>query len=229
VPSRGPLYSEPTGLLVKRRRPLVLADQERAVFPAETELFGRGVFESLPAIQTIPVERMREIAHLMRNQAIKTPLTGIAVFEICYALTEVLTNPRLGIDVTLGSSGPEARNLMELVNIPMLYAPWAQVVVSEAKPEEDFWIPPPNAEGYFWPYVIPVADLRTLAPFRQELDQALGSPAQTTRGAIIEVANLAKKSALPQPQFIVQAQIPPRWYASPPYGPPIPAAGQSSS
>lgn len=229
VPPTGPLYSEPEGWLVKRRRPLALGDEERALFPAETELFGRGVFESLPAIQEEPVERMREVAHLMRNQAITSPLAGIAIFEVCFALLETLTNPRLGIDFALGSAGPEARNLMRILNIPMLYAPWAQVVVSEAKPEEDFWIPPPNAEGYFWPYVIPVADLRTLAPFRQQLDQALGSPAQTTRGAIIEVANLTNKSALPQPQFIVQAQIPPRWYASPPYGPPIPAAGQSSS
>ncbi len=227
VPPRGPLYSEPTGLLVKRRRPLVLADQERAVFPAETELFGRGVFESLPAIQTIPVERMREIAHLMRNQAIKTPLTGIAVFEICYALTEVLTNPRLGIDVTLGSSGPEARNLMELVNIPMLYAPWAQVVVSEAAPEDDFWIPPTNAEGYFWPFVMATADLRAIAPFRLQLNGALASPAETTRSAIIEVAKLARNANLSQPMFLHEAQIPPRWYASPPYGPPIPPVGQS--
>ncbi|HEU4785360.1 MAG TPA: ThiF family adenylyltransferase [Ktedonobacterales bacterium] len=227
VPPRGPLYSEPTGLLVKRRRPLVLADQERAVFPAETELFGRGVFESLPAIQAIPVERMREIAHLMRNQAIKTPLTGIAVFEICYALTEVLTNPRLGIDVTLGSSGPEARNLMELVNIPMLYAPWAQVVVSEAAPEDDFWIPPTNAEGYFWPFVMATADLRAIAPFRLQLNGALASPAETTRSAIIEVARLARIATISQPMFLQEAQIPPRWHASPPYGPPVPPVGQS--
>lgn len=227
VPPRGPLYSEPTGLLVKRRRPLVLADQERAVFPAETELFGRGVFESLPAIQEIPVERMREIAHLMRNQAIKTPLTGIAVFEICYALTEVLTNSRLGIDVTLGSSGPEARNLMELVNIPMLYAPWAQVVVSEAAPEDDFWIPPTNAEGYFWPFVMATADLRAIAPFRLQLNGALASPAESTRSAIIEVARLARNANLPQPMFLHEAQIPPRWYAAPPYGPPIPRVGLS--
>jgi len=227
VPPRGPLYSEPTGLLVKRRRPLVLADQERAVFPAESELFGRGVFESLPAIQTIPVERMREIAHLMRNQAIKTPLTGIAVFEVCYALTEVLTNPRLGIDLTLGSSGPEARNLMELVNIPMLYAPWAQVVVSEAAPEDDFWIPPTNAEGYFWPFVMATADLRAIAPFRLQLNGALASPAESTRSAIIEVAKLARNANMPQPMFLHEAQIPPRWYASPPYGPPIPPVGQS--
>jgi hypothetical protein len=227
VPPRGPLYSEPTGLLVKRRRPLALADQERAVFPAETELFGRGVFESLPAIQAIPVERMREIAHLMRNQAIKTPLTGIAVFEICYALTEVLTNPRLGIDVTLGSSGPEARNLMELVNIPMLYAPWAQVVVSEATPEDDFWIPPTNAEGYFWPFVMATADLRAIAPFRLQLNGALASPAESTRSAIIEVAKLARNANLSQPMFLHEAQIPPRWYAAPPYGPAIPLVGQS--
>ena len=229
VPPTGPLYSEPAGWLVKRRRPLVLGDEARALFPAETELFGRGVFESLPAIQEEPVERMREVAHLMRNQAITSPLAGIAIFEVCFALTETLTNPRLGIDFALGSAGPEARNLMRILNIPMLYAPWAQVVVSETKPDEDFWIPPPHAEGYFWPYVIPVADVRTLATFRQQLDNALGSPAQAMRNAIIEVANLAKTSALPPPQFIMQAQMPPRWYASAPYGAPIPTIGQSVS
>jgi molybdopterin/thiamine biosynthesis adenylyltransferase len=229
VPPVGPLYSEPEGWLVKRRRPLTLGDEERALFPAETELFGRGVFESLPAIQEESVERMREVAHLMRNQAINSPLAGIAIFEVCYALTETLTNPRLGIDFALGSAGPEARNLMRMLNIPMLYAPWAQVVVSETKPDEDFWIPPPNAEGYFWPYVIPIADLRTLAPIRQQLDNALGSPARAARSAIIEVANLAKTSALPQPQFVLRAQMPPRWYASPPYGPPIPIVGAASS
>lgn len=226
VPPRGPLYSEPTGLLVKRRRPLVLADQERAVFPSETELFGRGVFESLPAIQQIPIERMREVAHLMRNQAINTPLTGIAAFEVVYAVTEVITNPRLGIDLMLGNMGPEARNLVELTNVPVLYAPWAQVVVSEAAPADDFWIPPTNAEGYFWPFVIPTIDLQATSSVRQQLNSALASPAESTRNAVIKAAKLAKSSNLPQPNFLLNAQIPPRWYASPPYGPPIPPVGQ---
>lgn len=227
VPPRGPLYSEPTGLLVKRRRPLALADQERAVFPTETELFGRGVFESLPAIQTIPVERMREIGHLMRNQAIKTPLTGMSVFEVVYALTQILPNPKLGIDISLGNMGPEARNLMELANIPVVYAPWAQVVVAEANPDEDFWIPPTNAESYFWPFVIASADLLAISPYLQQLDSALASAAQSTRSALIAVSNLARTSGLPEPPFVAHAQIPKRWFVAPPYGPPIPPTGQS--
>jgi ThiF family protein len=227
VPPRGPLYSEPTGLLVKRRRPLALADQERAVFPTETELFGRGVFESLPAIQTIPVERMREIGHLMRNQAIKTPLTGISVFEVVYALTQILPNPKLGIDISLGNMGPEARNLMELANIPVVYAPWAQVVVAEANPDEDFWIPPTNAESYFWPFVIASADLLAISPYLQQLDSALASAAQSTRSALIAVSNLARTSGLPEPPFVAHAQIPKRWFVAPPYGPPILPTGQS--
>jgi molybdopterin/thiamine biosynthesis adenylyltransferase len=227
VPPKGPLYSEPTGWLVKRRRPLVLGDDERALFPSETELFGRGVFESLPAIQEIPIERMREIAHLMRNQAIRSPLTGLAVFELVYALTVVLTNPRMGIDIMLGSSGPEARNLMARANIPMLYATWATVVVSETLPEEDFWIPPTNADQYFWPYVIATADLQALKPFHEQLDSALGSPAQQVRGALVRVANLARQPGGPQPQFALQAQMPPRWFISEPFGPPIPSASES--
>ncbi|HEX5159100.1 MAG TPA: ThiF family adenylyltransferase [Ktedonobacterales bacterium] len=227
VPPRGPLYSEPTGLLVKRRRPLALADQERAVFPTETELFGRGVFESLPAIQAIPVERMREIGHLMRNQAIKTPLTGMSVFEVVYALTQILPNPKLGIDISLGNMGPEARNLMELANIPVVYAPWAQVVVAEANPDEDFWIPPTNAESYFWPFVIASADLLAISPYLQQLDSALASAAQSTRSALIAVSNLARTSGLPEPPFVAHAQIPKRWFVAPPYGPPIPPTGQS--
>jgi hypothetical protein len=228
VPPKGPFYSEPAGWLVKRRRPLVIGDDERALFPSETELFGRGVFESLPAIQEIPIERIREIAHLMRNQAIKSPLTGLAVFELVFALTEVLTNPRLGIDTVLGSSGPEARNLMERANIPLLYAPWATVVVSETLPEEDFWIPPTRADQYFWPYVIATADLQAIKPFREHLDSALGSSAQQVRGALVQVANLARQPGSPQPQFALRAQMPPRWFISPPYGPPISSVGQSS-
>lgn len=228
ISASGPFYSEPSGLLVKRRYPLMLADQDRAVFPSETELFGRGVFESLPAIQQTPIERIREIGHLMRNQAINSPLTGISVFEIVYGLTEVLTNPKLGIDITLGSSGPEARNLMELANIPILYAPWAQVVVAEPAPEDDFWIPPTNAEGYFWPYVIATADLRMITPFRQQLDHALASPAQSTRSAVIKVAGAAKKAGLSQSLFVLEAEIPQRWFAGPPYGPPISTVGQAN-
>lgn len=226
VPPKGPLYSEPIGRLVKRRRPLVLGDEERALFPSETELYGRGVFESLPAIQDAPIERMRELVRMMRNQAIISPLTSLAVFEVCFALTEVLINPKLGIDLALGNAGPEARNLMEIINIPLLYAPWASVVVSETIPEEDFWIPPPKAEGYFWPFVMPTADLRAITPFRQQLDKALGSPAQTARNALVEVANLAKQPGWPQPPFILEAQTPPRWFVSPPYGPPIPSPSQ---
>jgi molybdopterin/thiamine biosynthesis adenylyltransferase len=224
VPPKGSLFSEPMGRLVKRRRPLVLADEERAVFPSETELFGRGVFESLPAIQEIPIERIREPERMMRNQAINSPLTSLAVFEVCFALTEVLTNPKLGIDLALGNAGPEARNLMEIMKIPMLYAPWASVVVDETLPGEDFWIAPPNAEGYFWPFIISTVDLRALASFRQQLDQALGSPAQSARNALIQVASLAEPPG--QPQFVIQAQMPPRWFLSPPYGPAVPAAGQ---
>ena len=226
VPAKGPLYSEPTGRLVKRRRPLVIGDEERALFPSETELYGRGVFESLPAIQQAPIERMRELVRMMRNQAITSPLTSLAVFEVCFAITEVLTDPKLGIDLALGNAGPEARNLMEIINIPLLYAPWASVVVTETIPEEDFWIPPPNAEGYFWPFVMPSADLRAITPFRQELDKALGSPAQAARNALVQVANLAKQPGWPQPQFVLQGQMPPRWFASPPYGPAIPSVGQ---
>lgn len=225
--SKGPFYSEPTGLFVKRRRPLVLSDEERALFPSETELFGRGVFESLPAIQHAPIERMRELVRMMRNQAINSPLTSLAVFEVCFALTEVLTNPRLGIDLALGNAGPEARNLMEIINIPLLYAPWASVVVSETIPEEDFWIPPPKAEGYFWPFIMPSADLRAITPFRQKLDAALGNPAQTARNALVQVAALAKEPGWPQPAFALEAQMPPRWFVSPPYGPPIPPVGAS--
>ena len=211
VPAKGPLYSEPAGRLVKRRRPLVIGDEERALFPSETELYGRGVFESLPAIQQAPIERMRELVRMMRNQAIKSPLTSLAVFEVCFAVTEVLTDPKLGIDLALGNAGPEARNLMEMINIPLLYAPWASVVVTETIPEEDFWIPPPNAEGYFWPFVMPSADLRAITPFRQELDKALGSPAQATRNATGPGGESGQTTRLPQPQFVLQGQMPPRW------------------
>lgn len=227
IAANGQFYSEPSGLLVKRRYPLALADQDRAVFPSETELFGRGVFESLPAIQQVPVERVREIGHLMRNQAIKTPLTGISVFEIVHALAQILPNPRLGIDISLGNMGPEARNLIELANIPVLYAPWAQVVVAETNPEEDFWIPPTNAEGYFLPFVIASSDLRAISPYIQQIDNALASPAELTRSALLKVAGTAKKVGLPQPPFVLEAQIPQRWFVAPPYGPPIPLAGQS--
>lgn len=226
VPPKGPLYSEPEGWLVKRRRPLVLGDDERALFPSETELFGRGVFESLPAIQEIPIERIREIAHLMRNQAIKSPQTGLSVFEICFALTEVLTNRKLGIDLAVGNMGPEARNLMEIANIPVLYAPWAAVVVGEASAEEDFWVPPTDAEGYFWPYVIAASDLHTITPYRQRLDSALASPAQSARSALIELARNVRQTSLPQPPFVEQSQIPQRWFVAPPYGPQIPPKDQ---
>lgn len=225
IPASGPLYSEPEGWLVRRRRPLALGDEERALFPSETELFGRGVFESLPAIQEVPVERIREIGHLMRNQAIKSPLAGISVFEIVYALTQLLPDPRVGIDVSLGNMGPEARNLMELANIPVLYAPWAQVVVAETNPEEDFWIPPTNAESYFWPFVIASSDLATISPYLRQLDQALNSAGEATRSALVAVAHIAKNS-LPHSLFVAQAQMPNRWFVAPPYGPPIQVAGQ---
>jgi len=227
ISANGQFYSEPSGLLVKRRYPLALTDQDRAVFPSETELFGRGVFESLPAIQQVPIERVREIGHLMRNQAIKTPLTGISVFEIVHALAHILPNPKLGIDISLGNMGPEARNLMELANIPVIYAPWAQVVVADTNPEEDFWIPPTNAEGYFLPFVIASSDLQAISPYIQQLDNALASPAEFTRSALLKVAGAAKKAGLPQPPFVLAAQIPQRWFVAPPYGPPIPLAGQS--
>lgn len=228
ITASGPFYSESSGLLVKRRYPLMLADQDRAVFPSETELFGRGVFESLPAIQQIPIERIREIGHLMRNQAIKSPLTGISVFEIVQALTQILPNPKLGIDISLGNMGPEARNLMELANIPVMYAPWAQVVVADTNPEEDFWIPPTNAEGYFLPFVIASSDLQAISPYCQRFESALASPAELTRSALLKVAGAAKQTGLIQPPFVLEAQIPQRWFVAPPYGPPISTVGQAN-
>ena len=221
IPAKGTFYSEPEGRLLKRRRPLVLSDETRALFPSETELFGRGVFESLPAIQQIPVERIREVGHLMRNQAIKSPLAGISVFEIVYAVTQVLPNPQMGIDMSLGNMGPEARNLVALADIPVLYAPWAQVVVAETNPEEDFWAPPTNAEGFFWPFVLASADLAAISPYLRRLDQALASEGDTTRNALITLAREADTAGLPQAPFVTQAQIPGRWFVAPPYGPRI--------
>ena len=226
IPASGPLYSDPQGRLLKRRRPLVLGDEVRALFPSETELFGRGVFESLTAIQQVPIERIREVGHLMRNQAIKSPLTGISVFEIVYALTQLLPNPQLGIDISLGNMGPEARNLMELANIPVIYAPWAQVVVAETNPDEDFWIPPTNAESYFWPFAIASSDLVAIAPYLLQLDHALASDGATTRSALVAIATFARTSGLTPPPFVAQAQIPNRWFVAPPYGSPIQPPGQ---
>jgi molybdopterin/thiamine biosynthesis adenylyltransferase len=172
---------------------MTMAATPRDLFPSERELFGPEIFASLAAVRKTPVPEIRELTRLVHNQVMSSRQVGIAVVEVLHALTQVLVNRRLGIRWAVGNMGAKARQAVARLQLPVLYARDARVVVTDSGPDYDYWIAPANFDRSFWPFVVASADLRAIRAHLRRLDRALSDPAPKVAHAVAAVTRQARR------------------------------------
>jgi hypothetical protein len=84
--------------------------------------------------------------------------------------------------------------------MPMLYAPLVRVAVTQMSEAEDHWIPPTNADGVFWPFIVAIDDLRAAGPYLHRLDAALALPERELRRALV---TLLRETPASEPQALL--------------------------
>ncbi|HEV2236324.1 MAG TPA: hypothetical protein VGR57_06640 [Ktedonobacterales bacterium] len=162
----------------------------RPLFATEFELFGPGVFASLPYLRDMPVARARELSRMLRNQVVASPLSVAAMLEITHMMSRLVTDPTLNIQVALGCLGREGRTLMAHLGVPLLLAPEApvlprQVALARATRSGAYWSSGANTQGQFWPFVLAAKDVRQSAQHFDRLDELLArGPADLRRGLV---------------------------------------------
>jgi hypothetical protein len=192
-------------------------DAPRPLFATEFELFGPGIFGSLPYLRDMNVSNARELSRTLRNQVLASPLSVAAVVEIVYAMIQLLTDPALAIHVTVGCADRENRALLARLGVPALYAPDAPVLpeqVAQAKATRGsaYWSDGANAQGQFWPVVIASEDLRRSAAHFNQLDELLGRKPEDLRRGLVTLRRAGRMIA-PETLLPGVASSPVRWTA----------------
>ena len=177
-----------------RRRPPVMGDVRRPLFPTEVHSFSSQVFTSLPALHGVPVHRARELTRLLRNQTSHSLLSAIAVLEAVCAMTAVAMTPECEIAVMLGCVDREARQVTAHLGIPILFAPLAPTIPRPPVAHEFYWAARANEQGRFWPFVIATEDLMPLAGWFGEIDAMLAGTTRDIRRGIVDLRRRAHVS-----------------------------------
>lgn len=172
------------------RTPL-MGDASRPLFPTEIHSFSPRVFTSLPALRAVPVQRVRELTRLLRNQTSPSLLSAIAVVEAVCAMTAVAMNPESEIAVMLGCVDREARQVTAHLGIPILFAPLAPTIPLPPAEHEFYWAASANEQGRFWPFVIATDDLTSLTQWFGEIDSMLAGSSRDVRRGIVELRRCA--------------------------------------
>ncbi|MBF6591293.1 MAG: hypothetical protein IVW57_12310 [Ktedonobacterales bacterium] len=193
---------------------LYMGDADRPLFPSEFDTFSPEVYTSLPALSRLPVEQVRELARLLRNQAHSSPLGAAAAIEAIYAISHLTIHGGDAIQALIGNMSIYARRLMMRLNIPTIYAPLVPVLVDRP---DYYWIPGMNITGEFWPFVISIEDARTDVWYFNALDEALGLEPAAIAPAFIE---LHERAQIVKPKALVPdaATCPILWTPDPLYG-----------
>lgn len=182
-----------------------LAEMERPIFPVETE--HDDLYMRHPGLRVIPVESVREISRLVRNQrADLRPLlrdvTDIAVAETIVAAAAFVIEPANRVEAIIGCMAAEARRMLFNYRIPVAYAKDAPIYgdnLGGAISGQLIWTSETRAEGAFWPFAISVLDVRRDASYYAELQEALGrSSTQEIREGL---NRLRKRMPLRPPRF----------------------------
>jgi hypothetical protein len=189
----------------------------RPLFATEFELFGPGIFGSLPYLRGMDVSEARELSRMLRNQVLASPLSIAATVEIILVMFSLATNPALGLRATVGCLGREGRALLAQLGVPVLYAPDAQVlpqqvVQARATRGSSCWSDGANAQGQFWPFVVASADLRRNAAHFAQLDEMLALRIGDVRRGLVTVRRAGRMIA-PETLFPGLASSPVRWTA----------------
>jgi hypothetical protein len=188
-----------------------LSDCPRPLFPAEFESFGPDVFASLPALSPVPVDCIRELTCLLRNFAVPSPLTVVAVVEAVFTAWNVVTHPAQGIEAVLGCMDVEARRVLADLQVPLLYAANAPVIHNQLA---FYWLPEMNEPGKFWPFVLATQDLRARSALHARINEVLSSTSHKMRR---ELLLLRKQTIVSRPPVLLPepGSCPVLWTADP--------------
>ncbi len=200
-------------------RGVFLEDPNRPLFQSERDLFGPTIFASLPALRSIPVMKMRELTCLLRNQAIREPLSEIAVVEAIYTMTYLVMSCNPPLSVLLGAVDRQARLVATSLCIPILFAPLAPLITEQAPGDStSYWAESEHTPGRFWPFVIAVEDLHTHTDHFRHLDGLLA-------GSLPEISRNLKRLRQGEP-ILPQAFVPPADHSSVYWTSTTPASGR---
>jgi hypothetical protein len=209
----------------------VFGANPRPLFATELELFGPGVFASLPYLRDIAVTRARELSRMLRNQVVVSPLSVAATVEIVHTMYRLATEPALAIRATLGCLGRDGRALLEQLGVPVLYAPDApvlaqQVAWARATRGSSYWSDSANAQGQFWPFVVASEDLRRNTQHFARLEKLLTLKIADLRRALVNFRR-AGRMIVPETLLPGLASSAIRWTANATDGK-MPARGSES-
>lgn len=164
-------------------RAMSLGDRGRPLFPSEVELVGAELFASMPVLRALPLARVREVACLLHNRAVQSPLATAAVVEAINLIAHLGLRRASDYDVVLGDINAEGRGMLDYCGLPVLYAPLAPV----APISRDFyWAETVNTPGVFWPFVIAMSDGYPYPAHFRGLDEMLTLPERELRRAMIQ-------------------------------------------
>ncbi len=161
-----------------------LGQSNRPLFPTEVELSGPEVFASLPQLRVLTTEQVREPSCLLRNKLVQTPLSIAAAMDVFCTTAALLMEPAMGLRALVGHGDSELRAMMASLGIPALYAPFAP---NAPVRRESYWAKDMDAPGKFWPFVIPVEDLRAHAEHLRSLAAVLSYPIREMRRALVRM------------------------------------------
>jgi hypothetical protein len=153
-----------------------MRDAHRPLFSVEYA-FGPQVYSSHPEIAPLPTGAVREMMRMIRNQAIRAPLTSIATVEVIVAASHLLRDPRNHIETLIGCASPQLRQLGDRLSLPVAYAPDAVDRLREhsASTAAAIWTSKALEPGRFWPLAMSLSDIRASGEFLDQLDTALDS------------------------------------------------------
>lgn len=179
-------------------RAFSLGDAERPRFPTEIHSFGPEVFTSLPGLRREPIAHVRELARLVRNQALPSPLAVVAAVEAILLMAQLVMRPELAIRFSLGCMDRAARRITSLLGMPAAYAPEATPLLQlPDHPYLSCWADHALAPGEFWPFLIATEDAIAHRAQFERIDAALALPPQRIRRALVALMRQAE-TAYPQ-------------------------------
>jgi hypothetical protein len=162
-----------------------VADRQRPLFATERDLFGPGVFATLPGLASAPIARIREVNYLMRNQAVAVTsrLVSLAVVEAISGVGQLLFTFSSPLEALVGNMDIEARRLLHDLDVPVLYAPHAPAMAADQLCP---WSAAVDTLGRFWPFVIAADDLQVIyRDYVMWLDSVLGLPVSQAVVALV--------------------------------------------
>lgn len=183
-----------------RSRPARMADRDRPLFPTEYDQCGPEVFASLPSLAALSMTRVVELACLLSNRAISSPLSFAALIEGFYTVSILVRDHRLGIDAMIGHVDVDARHLVKRLGVPVLYAPLVPPIPNR---QDELWSKDVLEPGRFWPFVIATADLRRHARWFARMDEALDADETHLKRSLVNLL----RHPVPTPP---RAFLPPR-------------------